>query len=172
MYLSVKNLPLINKGKFAKRWTGPFKILKVISPVAYRLELPIDWLQRRVHDVFHVSLLKTHVESQDFIDRPNLSHAAPMINADEDIRVPERIVRQRQSPTDPQQTEYLVRWKHKNPSDDTWEVETAFMDTDADTYEVLEQWTTAYANKRATTTTRAGRQSQAPSAFWEVSQSD
>ncbi|GKE27965.1 hypothetical protein Tco_1443349 [Tanacetum coccineum] len=44
------------KGKLASRYVGPFKILKRVSPVAYRLRLPEEL--SRVHDMFHVSNLK------------------------------------------------------------------------------------------------------------------
>src|ERR1700739_1753569 len=43
--------------KLSARYTGPFKITQVMSPVAYKLELPDDWISRkRIHPVFHVSL--------------------------------------------------------------------------------------------------------------------
>ncbi|GJS92273.1 reverse transcriptase domain-containing protein [Tanacetum coccineum] len=44
------------KGKLTPRYVGPFKILKRIGPVAYRLRLPEEL--SGVHDTFHVSNLK------------------------------------------------------------------------------------------------------------------
>ncbi|GJT69377.1 putative reverse transcriptase domain-containing protein [Tanacetum coccineum] len=44
------------KGKLAPRFVGPFKIIKKIGPVAYRLDLPEEL--DGVHDTFHVSNLK------------------------------------------------------------------------------------------------------------------
>jgi hypothetical protein len=44
------------KGKLAPRYIGPFPILEIYGPVAYRLQLP-ETLSF-VHNVFHVSQLK------------------------------------------------------------------------------------------------------------------
>ncbi|GJT28225.1 putative reverse transcriptase domain-containing protein [Tanacetum coccineum] len=43
-------------GKLAHRFVGPFKIIKKVGPVAYRLDLPEEL--NGVHDTFHVSNLK------------------------------------------------------------------------------------------------------------------
>ena len=44
------------KGKLNPRFIGPFEILERVGEVAYRLALPPQL--SRVHDVFHVSLLR------------------------------------------------------------------------------------------------------------------
>lgn len=41
--------------KLGRQYFGPFKILKRVGEVAYKLELPDDAC---IHPVFHVSLLK------------------------------------------------------------------------------------------------------------------
>jgi hypothetical protein len=43
--------------KLDHKYQGPFKIIKVLSPTAYRLELPARW---KIHNVFHVSLLEPY----------------------------------------------------------------------------------------------------------------
>ncbi|GJU71738.1 hypothetical protein Tco_1263143 [Tanacetum coccineum] len=44
------------RGKLNPRYVGPFKVLKKIREVAYKLELPEEL--SRVHNTFHVSNLK------------------------------------------------------------------------------------------------------------------
>jgi hypothetical protein len=44
------------KGKLARRYVGPFEILEVCGPVAYRLQLPPQL--GAIHNIFHVSQLK------------------------------------------------------------------------------------------------------------------
>ncbi|MCO5558570.1 hypothetical protein L7F22_012155 [Adiantum nelumboides] len=43
--------------KLAKKYYGPFQILKPINEMAYQLKLPNHWL---IHNDFHVSLLKPY----------------------------------------------------------------------------------------------------------------
>ena len=65
--LSTKNLRTFDMHlpvKLRRRWTGPFKILKKISPMTYRLELPPGW---RIHPTFHISNLRRFNRSDTFV---------------------------------------------------------------------------------------------------------
>jgi hypothetical protein len=46
--------------KLCPKWFGPFKILEVLSPVTYRLELPPTWC---LHNAFHAALLSPYRET-------------------------------------------------------------------------------------------------------------
>ena len=48
------------KGKLSPMYIRPFEIVEKIGMVAYRLALPPALA--RVHDVFHVSMMKKYVE--------------------------------------------------------------------------------------------------------------
>ena len=45
--------------KLAPRYVGPFEILEVVNPLAYKIALPPALA--RMHDVFHVSYLKKYI---------------------------------------------------------------------------------------------------------------
>ena len=57
------------KGKLSPRFIGPYEILERIGPVAYRLALPPELA--KLHDVFHVSMLRRY--------RSDESHILPVL---------------------------------------------------------------------------------------------
>ena len=65
------------RGKLNPRYIDPFRILERIRPIAYWLELPQDL--ERIHDVFHVSMLRKYIF--------DLSHVleAPLVELKEDL---------------------------------------------------------------------------------------
>jgi hypothetical protein len=61
VWLEGKNLLLpYGTTKLAPQCHGPFKITKIISSVAVRLELPAQW---SIHPVFYTSLLMPYIET-------------------------------------------------------------------------------------------------------------
>ena len=55
--------------KIRQCWVGPFSVTRVISLVAYELDLPSGW---KIHLVFHVSNLQRYVRSERFarVEKP------------------------------------------------------------------------------------------------------
>jgi hypothetical protein len=106
--------------KLAERYTGPFRVIKVVSPVAYKLQIPAEWKQRQIHDVFHVSLLKKYNKDEYFTERP--AQSKPIIHVElppADEYEVESVKEQRLTPDG--KLEYLVVWKGHPDTEATWE---------------------------------------------------
>ena len=73
-----------NKGKLSPRYMGPYEIVERIGEVAYRLRLPPELA--RIHDVFHVSMLRKYIA-----DPPHVLRDQP-IELKEDLTYEERPV--------------------------------------------------------------------------------
>jgi hypothetical protein len=56
-YLNLKHSE--TSRKLLPKWIGPFEVVQVVGPVAYKLKMNLGW---RVHPVFHVSLLEPYRE--------------------------------------------------------------------------------------------------------------
>jgi hypothetical protein len=63
------SLRLGSWSKLAARYCSPFEILEKIGPVSYMLALPASM---RVHNVFHVSLLKNYVPDVNHVNYWNV----------------------------------------------------------------------------------------------------
>jgi hypothetical protein len=102
--------------KLQSKYIGPYKIIDVISPVAYRLELPTSL---KIHPVFHVSLLKPYESPSMVMDRdqPELPPPSVSIDNHEEFEV-EKILDKR---TKYHRTEYLVKWLGYPEYDASWE---------------------------------------------------
>ena len=91
--------------KLAHRYYGPYKNIHKVGEVAYELELPRT---SRIHNVFHVSLLKPHVEQHVQV----LPELPPMDEEGHIIYVPESIVGFRDHVLrNKVYVEYLIKWK-------------------------------------------------------------
>jgi hypothetical protein len=67
VYISTKNLPL-PKGRARKlfpKYIGPYPIEKSFGNDSFRVQLPPELSWRGVHPVYHASLLRIHVPSDD-----------------------------------------------------------------------------------------------------------
>lgn len=72
--------------KLARRFYGPFEILQHIGPVAYKLRLPEG---SRIHNVFHVSLLRAFVKGDEVEPLPMKFKGRPIAHpvANLDLRL-------------------------------------------------------------------------------------
>ena len=55
------------KGKLSPRYMGPYEIVERIREVAYQLRLPLELA--RIHDVFHVSMLRKYIADPSHVLR-------------------------------------------------------------------------------------------------------
>eukprot|EP00253_Pinus_taeda_P016974 PITA_16974 len=102
--------------KLAPRYCGPFQILARVGPVAYQLALPSHI---RVHNVFHVSVLKKYVYDpkhvirwQDIQVEPEgeiLVEPLSILDLRE-VQLRKRVI-----------TQVKVQWRHFGPEEATWE---------------------------------------------------
>jgi hypothetical protein len=103
------------KGKLAPRYVGPFEVLEIYGPVAYRIRLPSQLAT--IHDVFHISQLKKCikvpteiVESQAIEIEPDLSYTEQPIQI---LDTKERVTRRKKIKM------YKILWNHHTEEEAT-----------------------------------------------------
>ena len=111
----------LSLGKYKKlspRYCGPYEVLKRIGPQAYMLKLPEHL---KVHDVFHVSLLKAYVPRADHVlsdDQAVIPNQGVLqLEPDRILETRERTLRNRTI------RDHLVHWKGFPMEEATWEEE-------------------------------------------------
>ena len=135
--LNTKNLKLRVKqtNKLLPKFIGPLEILQRIGPVAYRLQLPPKW---KVHDVFHVSLLKQYVSrgNRGFVATPPVEwlddeplYEVEQILKHADVKTGKKVIRR-----------FLLKWTGYDTGHNSWEREDNLVNCD----EVLEEYWTRY----------------------------
>ncbi|KAI4355569.1 hypothetical protein L6164_004329 [Bauhinia variegata] len=107
---SINNRPF---HKLSALYYGPYQVLERIGNVAYKLALPSD---AKIHDVFHVSLLKKHHGQK--IPQSTL----PPFSEEGDMPiVPIAILDRRMKKKKNQAiTEVLIQWAHTTAEEATW----------------------------------------------------
>jgi hypothetical protein len=115
VWLEGKNLCISQlTAKLVPRRHGPFKVIKVLSPVSYQLALPTQW---SIHPMFHINLLTPYQETTTH--GPNYQCPLPdLVDGEEEYSV-EKILDSRQFGRR-QCLQYLVKWEGYPNSDNMW----------------------------------------------------
>jgi hypothetical protein len=100
--------------KLAPKLHSPFKVVQVMSPVNYRLELPMQW---SIHDVFHTDLLTPYRET--LTHGANYQHPPPdLVEGMEEYKV-EKVLDSHRYRCG-RKLQYLIAWKGYPDSDNQW----------------------------------------------------
>ena len=98
----------------AKRFR-PFKVLEVLSPVTYRLELPASW---KIHNAFHAAVLHPYKEMA--IHGPNFPEPPPdLVKGQEEWEVDNVLASRRFGRN--KTLQYLIKWKGFLEAHNSWE---------------------------------------------------
>jgi len=99
----------LNK-KLSPKFFGPYRVLAKVGPVAYKLVLPSS---AKIHDVFHVSVLKKWVGTGIPVHSD-----LPILNPNEDVVLPQAVVDHRVTNGC---AEILVHWQGCSLAEASWE---------------------------------------------------
>jgi hypothetical protein len=101
--------------KLSARYSGPFKIIQKVNPMAYKLDLPQE---SRIHPVFHISLLKRKLGGDKIVlsQLPTMNEEARMTPK------PHHLLGTWQRN---KRTELLIQWEGLQATHATWEDEEA-----------------------------------------------
>ena len=121
VWLSTKNISLEDGSgtrKLHPKFCGPLEISEKINDVTFRLLLSEPMKLRRIHDTFHVSLLKPYVE--DTFGR-NQDPPPPLQFADghQEYEVEEILAHRKKHG----KSQFLVKWKGYPDHENSWEPE-------------------------------------------------
>ncbi|MCO5551955.1 hypothetical protein L7F22_005462 [Adiantum nelumboides] len=111
--------------KLAKRYYGPFQILKPINEMAYQLKLPNHWL---IHNAFHVSLLKPYKGEPP---KEAIMEDPPEVEGQEEVLLPESVLRHEDKVLRNGKIirRYLIKFKNYPFEDAKWMLGTQLKDS-------------------------------------------
>ena len=112
-------------GKLARRYIGPYEILSKVGDVAYRIALPPELF--RVHNVFHVSMLKKYVPNPSHV----LQHEPLEIQEDASyVEKPVKIIDTKEQELRNWTIHWVkIQWENHEPEEATRELETRFRES-------------------------------------------
>ena len=115
--------------KLAPKRHGPFTVIKQVSPVTYKLQIPPTWT---IHDVFHALLLTPYYETEqkgtNYL-RPPLE----LVDGEEEFKV-ENVLGHRYFGRG-RKLQYLIKWKGYPMAENMWEpMEQVFAPTKVQAY--------------------------------------
>lgn len=119
--------------KLKQRFVGKFRVLERVSRLAYRLELPPAWIQKKIHPVISVAHLEPTPKGEDPWNRQPADTHEPTFDdrysEDTDRYDVERILAKETRPSRGRPkadgsrastTWYLVRWAGQSANEDQW----------------------------------------------------
>jgi hypothetical protein len=107
------------KGKLAPRYVGPFEILEICGPVAYRLQLPYQLAA--IHNIFHVSKLKKYIKiPTEVINFQTIKIEPDLCYTEHPIRILDTKERSTRRETIRM---FKIQWNHRTEEEVTWETE-------------------------------------------------
>jgi hypothetical protein len=109
LHRPVALLQVKGRGKLGPKFFGSYQVLQRVGTVAYKLALPAG---ARIHDVFHVGLLKPFYGEQ-----PVQPPALPPLQNGRVLVQPEKVLKGRLARG---RRQILVRWKGAPPSESAW----------------------------------------------------
>jgi hypothetical protein len=115
--VSTANIKLKVPGarKLLPRWIGPFRVVQKIGVVAYRVQLPDTF---KIHDVFHVSLLRPYVADGRVQPPP-----PPVFEEDASYEVERVLSHENRGSRSRPKKFYLIKWLGYALEHNSWEPE-------------------------------------------------